>query len=636
MPTRVFDRCYGAIETMTPLAIPEGFVVRAENVELSDSAFLVPRVGTVGASGAGTEPIGDLFYEVDTDIFWQFSKSISLASYRNGIAAGLTDTPAGERIACARYNGKTFLAYDSSVNRLHLHDGTSVRRVGLEAPAAPTVANTGAGAYAATLRYYKIQMRIHKNADASQARLATSELGPALSFTPSGAGTAARITKPTTIDGATHWTVYASADGVNYYEITGGLAIATTTYDDTYAPSVYAGNLAIAPEAGLFVPPPSAKFLASNGERLFMAGAHETTATSTQTAVSNRRVWFTRPLGATDRGDDESITQTAASRYWVDLDNVDGSEITGLASTLDGAVYAFTKTSTWRLSDTGSADAPIRADRVGGDVGAYDHWLITTADSDNASMVYFLAADGPYRYSPSTGMQWIGEDWAHPRDNPTRDNVAPRYRSMGYDRFRRRIVLAIDDDTVSARARVFTPRLARSVDGVIRGGWSVDIFSYGLNSRLNCFMQKDDVFYCGGADGASGPFLFSPSLEVTTDSGTAYTSTIETGAFTPGDGSGNFDVAEPYIFKPRALSVDLTFTRNRGGSDNVRTDTAGTESQGSGDPAWHRQRVEGLGQADAWCLEITASTTSPVVNPESRHTDGVDRLVVPFTMQERG
>src|SRR5688572_6842257 len=55
------------------------------------------------------------------------------------------------------FNGKLFLPYSSSVNRMHVWDGTSVRRMGLATPAAATVANTGAGAYAATLRYYKVQ-----------------------------------------------------------------------------------------------------------------------------------------------------------------------------------------------------------------------------------------------------------------------------------------------------------------------------------------------------------------------------------------------------------------------------------------------------------------------------------------------
>ena len=54
-------------------------------------------------------------------------------------------------------NGKFFIAGNTAQDRLHVWTGSTFRRVGLATPAAPTVANTGAGAYAATLRYYKVQ-----------------------------------------------------------------------------------------------------------------------------------------------------------------------------------------------------------------------------------------------------------------------------------------------------------------------------------------------------------------------------------------------------------------------------------------------------------------------------------------------
>src|SRR5262249_36232286 len=59
-------------------------------------------------------------------------------------------------------NGKRFLAYDSAVDRLHVWDpglgSPRVRRVGMSpGSSAPTVANTGAGAYPATIRYYRVR-----------------------------------------------------------------------------------------------------------------------------------------------------------------------------------------------------------------------------------------------------------------------------------------------------------------------------------------------------------------------------------------------------------------------------------------------------------------------------------------------
>lgn len=108
----------------------------------------------------------------------------------------------------------------------------------LGVPAAATVANTGAGAYAATLRYYKVQWYTV----AAGVVTAQSELGAVVSFTPSGTGTAARVTRPgITSTAITHWQVYGSANGTTFVAISSQIAIATTTYDDSVAPGSYSG-----------------------------------------------------------------------------------------------------------------------------------------------------------------------------------------------------------------------------------------------------------------------------------------------------------------------------------------------------------------------------------------------------------
>jgi hypothetical protein len=93
----------------------------------------------------------------------------------------LADTPA---VPCAlTFNDKLFIAYDSVVNRLHVYDGTSIRRVGLgQDGVAPTVANTGAGAYPATARFYRTQWLI-KNGSDVQAMWAAIRSSPQPSST---------------------------------------------------------------------------------------------------------------------------------------------------------------------------------------------------------------------------------------------------------------------------------------------------------------------------------------------------------------------------------------------------------------------------------------------------------------------
>src|ERR1019366_1805596 len=57
-------------------------------------------------------------------------------------------------------NGKLFMPYHSSVDRMHIWDGTTLRRAGLTEPAAPTVVDTaGAGTYASP-RYFRVRYTI--------------------------------------------------------------------------------------------------------------------------------------------------------------------------------------------------------------------------------------------------------------------------------------------------------------------------------------------------------------------------------------------------------------------------------------------------------------------------------------------
>jgi hypothetical protein len=112
----------------------------------------------------------------------------------------LTDayTSSTQDTTFASVGGNLYIAYDSAVNRLHRYapalSTTAVTRAGMAAPVAATVANTGAGSYTATARYYKIQDRARTSPTATITT--QSELSPSVAFTPSGTGTAARITKP--------------------------------------------------------------------------------------------------------------------------------------------------------------------------------------------------------------------------------------------------------------------------------------------------------------------------------------------------------------------------------------------------------------------------------------------------------
>src|SRR5690606_5003066 len=96
--------------------------------------------------------------------------------------------------------------------------------------------------------------------------LRRSEPSASQSFTPSGSGTAARVTKPATIsEGETHWEIEASTDNVNFYVIA-TQAVGTTTYNDSADPDTYSDN-PLSEDIGDYTLLWSAKFLSVDEDR---------------------------------------------------------------------------------------------------------------------------------------------------------------------------------------------------------------------------------------------------------------------------------------------------------------------------------------------------------------------------------
>ncbi len=100
--------------------------------------------------------------------------------------------------AAASLHGKLFICFDSNVDRLHVVDSgsTTMRRVGLATPAAPTGANDGgAGTFAGT-RYYRVRYTFQDTG----VTLRRSEPSAVLTFAPNGNDTGITVTKPASIN----------------------------------------------------------------------------------------------------------------------------------------------------------------------------------------------------------------------------------------------------------------------------------------------------------------------------------------------------------------------------------------------------------------------------------------------------
>lgn len=378
---------------------------------------------------------------------------------------------AGYEADFATLNGKCYIAYNSDENRLHVFhpaiSTTLVRRAGLETPAAATVADTGAGTYPATLRYYRIQWVTELGGTDQRA----SNLGASVSFTPVGTGSAARVTRPSAPgEGETHWRVYGSEDDESYFLLSSDIAIATTTYDDSVNPSEYDDG-DIPPDEGAFTPFPSVKFLCSTGDRLLGFGAYETAAGDSM-APRNGRVWFTPVLDSSDFDDDERVDASLGG--YIDVSRDAGAEDRGIVGPLDNQILVGLSRGLYILIPTGSAALPYRRIVLTKTLGMVSQKSSFMGEDEfGRPCIYFLEpSKGPYRYGAS-GLQWLGYDvqdvWAN-------FSPAEAIPAIGmYDEETRRVIWAIatEGSTSPSLLLIFHVRegQATQTEGV-RYGWA--------------------------------------------------------------------------------------------------------------------------------------------------------------------
>jgi hypothetical protein len=352
------------------------------------------------------------------------------------------------------FNGKLFIFYDSAVDRLHVWDGSTVRRVGLATPAAPTAADTGAGV-SWGLRYYKV---IYTGAGRY------SEASPALAVTPGTLAT--RITKPAAInEGEVSWLIYVSTDDRLYFLLT-TVAVGTTTYDDAADPAEASGGDPI-PLAGANTVPVSAKYGLVDGNKLLLAVGWESTLSS--------RVWFTPALGSSDYADDERIPNTVDQENWVDVNEKDGDCITGLGGPIQGMPLIFKNRHIYKMRPTLDETQPYAPLVISNAVGCLRHHTIVMAEDEHGDpAVYFLSHRGPYRLGIH-GLQYLGreiEDLWIDRFNVDATTVKA-FTVWHEDRHQVWFHLAMDTDNTPTIICVFDVQQGEpDEDGNVLGGWT--------------------------------------------------------------------------------------------------------------------------------------------------------------------
>lgn len=400
--------------------LPADQCVLAENVEFFYS--------TLGERRLGMEPVAltdsgldledaivhlglwtkELGTPADTRLFAvgaTFNTSTTFAYRDAGVWTTVTpiDAPANTsptvlNMRSASIHNKWFVAYDSAVDRTHVYDSTTLRRVGLAAPtAAPTVADTAVAGTFTGDRIYRVRTAILDGAVITLM----SEPTPDVTFTPAGTFTGAVVTRPTLPgEGETHWIVEAADadDPANFYQIAQVLA-ATTTYTDTIEPATdYPDNGDLSPEIGEYEVPPSAKIIKADEDRLIYIGSFED-------PEKGSRVYWTPVYAAPGYGNDERVPANIDS--FKDLDWQDGGEITDASDPVNGAFYVFKWQRIYKAQRTGNANDAYSFYLLDPSHGALPGSVVSGVDEYGRGTIYFIDPSiGPMRIS-SAGVQQL-------------------------------------------------------------------------------------------------------------------------------------------------------------------------------------------------------------------------------------
>lgn len=290
---------------------------------------------------------------------------------------------------------KMFIAGKSGVDRMHVWDGTNLRRSGLAAPTGtPTATNSGVGTFADT-RLYRVRVIIQSGGVVTRRSEPTAEY----EFVPSGTGASAIVDWSTVTppgEGETHWELEASNGDGNFYIISTPV-IGTTSYTDSALSTDYADG-ELSADIGDYQVIPSYKFVKADQDRLVFA--HSWTDSTQGSRVAWTPVWKDPGVG-----NDERIPEDTDN--FVDLDWMDGGDITDISSPLNGSFYVFKWQRIYKLQRTGRVDQAYQAFLMSDAHGAVEGSAISGTDEFGKGCVYFLdPATGPMRVG-TMGIQYL-------------------------------------------------------------------------------------------------------------------------------------------------------------------------------------------------------------------------------------
>lgn len=411
-----------------------------------------PTAAELFAFNSDTTSAGDQVERLAGAVIW-FPVTAVDALRRSGIA----------EVRCADLNGKMFACYkaNSTVDRLHVYDGFTLRRVGI-APGANVPTNTKAGGATTDSRKYKVAWT-KQSGGVTVYRSELTGFG-AVSTTAAEDTTVTRPTLPG--EGETHWELYAYSviDSYATGYLIATVAAATTTSIDSNV--TLAGNAPAEP--GLNEVPTSWKYIMVHGNRLLGAGSHET-------GGKNNRVWYTSPLGTLNVGDDERIPNTLVQRNFTDLNENDGGAITGFGGVINGTPIVFKYNGTFKLVPTGLIAQPYQTAPIpiSETIGCIRQETVVRAEDENGNAcVYWMSAQGVYRYG-NKGLEYCGYDIEDIWYDAAYGTRAPAHGIFHADK--KQIWWWIGDSTnsnsIPNHKIVFHTQNGKSTAEGVKGGW---------------------------------------------------------------------------------------------------------------------------------------------------------------------
>lgn len=562
----------GANNTDPAIALPDDQCVSATNVEWVDSMLGERRKGTdaitLPAGIAAEAQVSFLYRHLPTSDataaeLWAMghtgTSTIALAKKTSSWATvTISDTPNLSGFAPFRWqaqmlHGKLFLAYDSDQDRLHVWDGTSLRRAGLKAPtAAPTGADTGGVGTLTGTRYYRIRYTVMSGSTV----LRRSEPSAVLTHAPSGTNASITITKPSSIsESETHWELEASVDNALFY-VLATTAVGTTTVVDTtvFGTGYSAGVLSEDIEDYALIP--SAKYLSHDEDRLIWAGSWET-------AAHDSRVGWTPVFGADGVGNDERFeTDTDPFK---DLDAGEGGPITGLSQPMMGGIYVFKISAIYKLTRSGKRQAAYDADKYSTDaIGAVHGSVVSAVDAMGRPCVYFLDPEtGPCRVGAG-GIMRCGEDLRNTWQALNVDAAKVLCASLYYPAKKQVIwTIAVDSgDTPTVGIVLHVDKSREFADGV-RKGWSV--WTGNRAKALTMCLFSDNIEANTTRSNDLVPFIGLVGLGLVhqcdtgiDDNGVAYAASITTKPYVKGTILHQFEAKSGALLAKADADADVT------------------------------------------------------------------------------